>query len=107
MVHERLGDFLRLGFWGGEAKISLGPQRAAHQGEGVAEGRLSLGVPGGGADGTGASRAGVVRAMAKSFHCRWVSMPRWARHSSKVTSSCQRCTNQARICAGAVSYTHL
>ena len=54
MVHERLGDFLRLGFWGGEAKISLGPQIAAHQGEGVAEGRLSLGVPGGGADGTGA-----------------------------------------------------
>ena len=36
------------------------------------------------------SRVGVVRAMARSDHCRWVSTPRWARVSWNVTSSCQR-----------------
>src|SRR5918911_1998889 len=46
------------------------------------------------------SRAGVVRAMARSDHWRWVSRPRWRRASSKVTSSCQRWTNQARIWSG-------
>jgi hypothetical protein len=32
-----------------------------------------------------ASRTGVVRAMARSDHCRWVSKPRCARASSHVT----------------------
>ena len=35
------------------------------------------------------SRAGVVRAMARSDHWRCVSTPRWVRTSWKVTSSCQ------------------
>ncbi len=46
------------------------------------------------------SRQGVVRAMALSDHCRWVSTPRWSRTSRKVTSSCQRWTNQRTICSG-------
>jgi SAM-dependent methyltransferase len=41
--------------------------------------------------------AGVVRAMARGVHCRWVSMPRCARMAWNVTSSCQRRTNQARV----------
>ena len=40
---------------------------------------------------------GVVRAMARSDHWRWVSTPRWVRASWKVTSSCQRSTNHSRI----------
>ena len=43
------------------------------------------------------SRAGVVRAMARSDHWRCVSTPRWVRTSWKVTSSCQRSTNRSRI----------
>ena len=43
------------------------------------------------------SRAGVVRAMARSDHWRCVSTPRWVRTSWKVTSSCQRSTNHSRI----------
>src|SRR5664279_4123085 len=46
------------------------------------------------------SKTGVVRRIALSDHWRWVSMPRWARVSSKVTSTCQRLTNQARISRG-------
>src|SRR5512135_3157927 len=46
---------------------------------------------------------GVVRAMALSTHCRWVSTPRWARASSKVTSTCQRWTNHPKIASGAAS----
>ena len=46
------------------------------------------------------SRMGVVRAMARSDHWRWVSMPRWVRASWKVTSSCQRRTNHWRIWIG-------
>jgi predicted ATPase len=45
----------------------------------------------------------LLGAMANAFHWRCVSRPRWARHSSRVTSSCQRSTNQARICSGAAS----
>ena len=40
------------------------------------------------------SKQGVVRAMARSDHWRWVSTPRWSRTSRKVTSTCQRWTNQ-------------
>ena len=47
--------------------------------------------------------AGVVRAMAGADHCRCVSMPRWARASSNVTSICHRRTNQARICSGSAA----
>src|SRR3954470_4406178 len=46
------------------------------------------------------SRQGVVRAIAWSDHCRWLSTPRWSRTSRKVTSTCQRCTNQRTICTG-------
>src|SRR5215212_8431623 len=46
------------------------------------------------------SRQGVVRAIALSDHCRWLSTPRWSRTSRKVTSTCQRCTNQRTICTG-------
>ncbi len=46
------------------------------------------------------SRTGVVRAMARSDHWRWVSRPRWVRTSRKVTSSCQRRTNHSRIWVG-------
>ena len=42
----------------------------------------------------------MVRRMARSDHWRWVSTPRWARTSWKVTSTCQRATNQAMIWAG-------
>src|SRR3954464_4644467 len=46
------------------------------------------------------SKQGVVRAIALSDHWRWVSTPRWSRTSRKVTSTCQRWTNQVRICNG-------
>src|SRR5262245_56045716 len=46
------------------------------------------------------TRQGVVRAMAWSDHCRSVSMPRWARASSNVTSICQRWTKHSRIKEG-------
>src|ERR1019366_3127113 len=49
------------------------------------------------------SRTGVVLRMARSDHWRWVSTPRWARVSSKVTSTCQRLMNQSRICLGSAS----
>jgi len=42
----------------------------------------------------------VVRRMAAADHGRGVSSPRWHRAASKLTASCQRWTNQARICAG-------
>jgi len=48
-------------------------------------------------------RAGVVRAMARSDHWRWVSTPRWARTSWKVTSSCQRRTNHSMTCLAGTS----
>src|SRR3954464_12483075 len=47
--------------------------------------------------------AGVVRRMARSDHWRWVSTPRWARLSEKVTSTCQRRTKQVRISTGSSS----
>lgn len=43
---------------------------------------------------------GVIRAMARSDHCRPVSTSRWARHSWNVVSTDQRGTNQARISNG-------
>src|SRR3954466_5779940 len=46
------------------------------------------------------SSAGVVRRMARSDHCRWVSRPRCRRASSKVVSVRQRRTNQRRMSAG-------
>ena len=42
----------------------------------------------------------MVRAIALSDHWRWVSTPRWSRASRKVTSTCQRWTNQRTICKG-------
>src|ERR687895_1887677 len=46
---------------------------------------------------------GVVRPMAKSDHCRWVSTPRWVRASWKVISSCQRKTNHSMIWTGSTT----
>ena len=46
------------------------------------------------------SKAGVVRCMAISDHCLCVSKPRCLRASWKVTSSCQRITNQSTIFRG-------
>src|SRR3954469_24208560 len=51
--------------------------------------------------------AGVGGRMARSDPWRWVSTPRWARHSAKVTSTCQRRTNQARISPGSSSGSRL
>ena len=47
-----------------------------------------------------ANTKGVLRAMAWSFHCRWVSIPRWARASSKVVSTVQRWMKKVSICWG-------
>ena len=38
--------------------------------------------------------------MAWSDHWRWVSSPRWARASSKVTSTAHRLTTQGRLSTG-------
>ena len=46
------------------------------------------------------SSAGVVRRMARSDHCRYVSTPRWARISWNVVSMRQRETNQPRMRSG-------
>ena len=46
------------------------------------------------------SKAGVVRKMARSDHCRYVSTPRWARTSWKVVSTRQRETKKPSIVAG-------
>src|SRR5215217_697737 len=47
--------------------------------------------------------AGVVRRIANSDHCLCVSNPRCRRTSWKVTSSCQRITNQQPIFCGSAS----
>src|SRR5215218_954572 len=47
--------------------------------------------------------AGVVRRMAVSDHCLCVSNPRCLRICWKVTSNCQRITNQLRISSGSAS----
>lgn len=47
-----------------------------------------------------AHRTGVVRAIAWSDPWRGLSSPRWARASAKVTSTDQRLTTHARMCAG-------
>src|SRR5438552_14940124 len=53
------------------------------------------------------NKAGVVRSIACSFHCRWVSTPRWVRTCWKVVSNCQRSTNQETIrCAAADRSVH-
>ena len=49
----------------------------------------------------------MVRSIAASDHCRWVSRPRWARMSWKVTSICQRRTKMAMIRAGSMSVSVL
>lgn len=49
------------------------------------------------------SRAGVVRAIALSDHCRCVSIPRCRRASAKVPSVLQRRTNQRTIARDSVS----
>src|SRR5829696_3309168 len=49
------------------------------------------------------SRAGVVLRIANSVHCLCVSNPRCLRISWKVTSNCQRITNQRTICSGSAS----
>src|ERR1700687_2075410 len=49
------------------------------------------------------SRAGVVRAMARSDHWRWVSTPRCSRVSWNVVSMDQRWTYHPRMVAGAAS----
>jgi hypothetical protein len=46
------------------------------------------------------NKAGVVRAMARTCHWRYVSIPRCARASSHVTSIAQRRIHQLSICAG-------
>ena len=40
------------------------------------------------------------RAVHNPLGSGWVSTPRWSRTSRKVTSSCQRWTNQRTICSG-------
>ncbi len=105
---RRLGKFLDVGDGRGQGKKGQpGPEGVADAGQDIGEGGHGLGIPGGSA-GTQAtlppqavgdqdepaerpSRAGVVRAMAAADHWRWVSTPRWARTSWKVTSTCQRC----------------
>src|SRR5262249_40030941 len=47
-----------------------------------------------------ANKTGVVRAIACADHGRWVSTPRWARASSKVTSTDARLTTHAKIGSG-------
>jgi len=49
------------------------------------------------------NKQGVVRSMARSDHWRWVSKPRWARTSSKVTSMFQRAMNHWSICSAETS----
>src|SRR3954447_6121939 len=44
------------------------------------------------------SSNGVVRWIARSDHCRWVSNPRWRRASWKVGSTAQRIAYHVRIC---------
>src|SRR5689334_2039032 len=46
------------------------------------------------------NKQGVLRPIAKSLLCRWVSIPRCRRDSSNVTSICHRLINQARISSG-------
>jgi hypothetical protein len=45
-----------------------------------------------------------VRTIALSDPWRWVSTPRWLRTSRKVTSGCQRWTNQWTICKGVLAH---
>ena len=51
----------------------------------------------------GPKSAGVVLRIANSVHCLCVSKPRCLRASWKVTSSCQRITNQRTTCSGSAS----
>ena len=49
------------------------------------------------------SKAGVVRRIARSDHWRWRLDAEVPPDLLEVTSSCQRSTNQARICAGSAA----
>lgn len=49
------------------------------------------------------NKHGVVRVIALSENCRFVSMPKCRRDSSKVTSTCHRRINHSTICCRAVS----
>ena len=99
------------------------PQARADQGQRIAERGLAFGVPSACAyrdtvvslkpmgdedhEGESPMSTGVVRAMAWSDHCRWVSTPRWARTSSKVTFTGQRGANQVKIALGsAFQFVH-
>ncbi len=89
------------------------PDLPAHHRQRIAEGRLGLVVPGrvppwqlaafgvlGAISVTSqdsASKAGVVRRIAKSDYGRWVSTPKCSRTSCRVTSNCQRNTNYLMI----------
>ena len=95
-----------------------GPTTLCAPGERIGEGRMSLALPrclpkstrwlhhpamGKHSDQRepNPKSAGVVRRIANSEHCLCVSNPRCLRICWKVTSSCQRITNQLRIFCGA------
>ena len=75
VVEEGARDFDEIGIWRGCRKSGLGPQLAAHQGEGVGEGRDRFGVPGGLRDrGRGSSLELVVgeqRHQGEETEQRW------------------------------------
>jgi hypothetical protein len=100
------------GRWRGRGwPIPGGPEVRAHHGKDITEGGFAFGIPGRLAGrkvmGVGpehdeaeqAEQAGVVRPMAGVFEWRWVSRPRCARASGKVTSIDQRPRYQARLCS--------
>ncbi len=113
---ERRAEFHRLGRMPGDEETLFGPDLPPHRGEGVGEGRAPLAVPsrgrdpqalvvaeaGGeqGHDGEQREQAGrgardrLVRPLALCLDAEVVATSR------KVTSSCQRWTNQPMICSG-------
>ena len=54
---------------------------------------------------TGRAGTGVVRAMARSDHWRWVSTPGWRRTSANVTSTDQRRTKQRSTSRGSAAWS--
>ena len=107
-------DFYHLASLRRSVKSRANPQLLSHQRQSVSEGRTPLVVPSrlpkstccphhppmgeqGDHREQHQSRAGVVLRIANSVHCLWVSNPRCLRASWKVTSSCQRITNQRTI----------
>ena len=81
------------------AAIAGGPKGAADGGEGVDEGGLVLGVPGG-AGGQLVGVQGVLRWVVSRHQPRCVSAPSQARCSSEVTSTFQRPRYQASTWSG-------